>query len=172
MKKTNIILIGFMATGKTSVGKKTAGILNMDFVDTDLLIEESLGLTVPEIFAKFGENYFREKESQIVQEVANKNNTVVATGGGIVLNPGNMKALGSTGIIFWLKAPVELIYERVKNDGYRPLAYNKSIKDIEDMYKKRYNLYEKYNDFSIDVSGKSVENIAGEIVAYYKNISF
>lgn len=172
MKKTNIILIGFMATGKTSVGKKTASILNMEFVDTDLLVEESLGLTVPEIFAKFGENYFREKESQIVQEVANKNNTVVATGGGIVINPGNMKALGSTGIIFWLKAPVELIYERVKNDGYRPLAYKKSIKDIEDMYKKRYNLYEKYNDFSIDVSGKSVENIAGEIVAYYKNISF
>lgn len=167
MKKTNIILIGFMATGKTSVGKKIADLLKMDFLDTDLLIEKSLGLTVPEIFARFGEKYFREKESQIAKEMASKNNVVVATGGGIVLNPDNMKFLCSNGIIAWLKAPVELIYKRIRFDSYRPLSYNKSIEEIEEMYKKRYDLYERYADFCIDVSKKSVESIAGEIVTYY-----
>jgi len=167
MKKSNIILIGFMGTGKTSVGKKAAHILNMDFIDTDLLIEKSLGMTIPEIFSEFGENFFREKESQIAREVANKNNTVAATGGGIVLNPMNIKVLGGTGTIVWLNAPPELIYERIKSDVNRPLSYNKSIEDIKDMYSKRYHLYEKYCDFCIDISGKSVETIALQIVNYY-----
>lgn len=167
MKKSNIILIGFMGTGKTSVGRKAAHILKMDFIDTDLLIEKSLGMTIPEIFSGFGENFFREKEGQIAREVANKNNTVAATGGGIVLNPMNIKVLGGTGTIVWLNAPPELIYERIKSDTNRPLSYNKSIEDIKDIYSKRYHLYEKYCDFCIDISGKSIETIALQIVDYY-----
>lgn len=168
MEKSNIILIGFMGVGKTSVGKKTAQILNMDFIDTDLLIEKSLGMNVPEIFSRFGEGFFREKESQILSWVANKRNTVVATGGGIVLNPVNINVLSGTGMIVWLKAPVELIYERIQSDGNRPLSYNKSIEDIKSIYSKRHDLYKKYCDFCIDVSGKSIETIALQIVDYYK----
>lgn len=169
MKKSNIVLIGFMGVGKTSIGKKVAQILNMDFIDTDLLIEKSFGMNAPDIFKKYGEVFFREKESQVVNSLANIKNTVVATGGGIVLNPINVEVLSNIGKIVWLNAPLELIYERIKSDINRPLSYNKSIEDIMNIYFKRHELYKEYCDFCIDVSGKSIETVAFQIVDYYKN---
>lgn len=172
MSKSNIVIIGFMGTGKTMVAKRTAEILNMNFIDTDSLLEKYEEMTVAEIFAKLGEKYFRQRENDIAKEVANKKNMVIATGGGIVLNPDNMKSLSSTGIIIWLKAPIELIYKRIGSDENRPLAYERDFFELEEMYRKRYPLYEQYSDFYIDVSGKSIEEVSKEIEAYYKNIAF
>lgn len=168
MKKSNIILIGFMGVGKTSVGKKVAEILDMEFVDTDLMIEKSVGMSARKIFSLYGEAFFREKEAQVIRDLANKMNAVLATGGGVVLNPINVEILSNMGIIVWLKAPLELIYERIQSDINRPLSYNKSIEDIKGIYFKRHDLYDKYCNFAIDISGRSIEETALQIVDLYK----
>lgn len=171
MDKSNLIFIGFMAAGKTSVGQKTASLLKMNFIDTDFLIEEKMSMTVSEIFAKFGEQYFRKKESEITKEISNSLNTVIATGGGIVTNPYNIETLKKTGITIWLKAPLNIILERVRKDYSRPLLVGKNSLELEELFEKRCELYKKYCDFTIDVTGKNIEEISQEIVELFKKIS-
>ncbi|HGJ64629.1 TPA: shikimate kinase, partial [bacterium] len=98
--KKNIILVGFMGTGKTSVGLRLAEILRMKFVDTDGLIEVDSGMSISDMFAQMGEEYFREKETMIIESVSKLDNQVIATGGGAVKREININNLKSNGIIF------------------------------------------------------------------------
>ncbi len=123
MKRPNIILTGFMGSGKTTVGNLLAKQLGYDFVDTDHLIEERVGMTVQELFRTQGETVFRDMEAAVAQELGAKEGLVVSTGGRLMLDPGNAKSLGDSGRVFCLVATPEEIFKRVSTDGEakRPL---------------------------------------------------
>ncbi len=117
----NLALIGFMGTGKSCTGRMVAHLLHFDFLDTDQLIESHAGKTIGEIFRDQGEPAFRALERQVVGEVATVNKTVIATGGGLPLNPDNLASLKQHALVVCLWASPETIYERVRAHSHRPL---------------------------------------------------
>jgi shikimate kinase len=141
--KSNIVLIGFMGTGKSSVGRKLAKVLNKEFIDTDQEIEKITSLSIPQIFKKHGEIRFRSEEKLIVKKAAQKENCVISTGGGVVLASENIKGLRQNGWIIGLTATPEVVYSRVLNRDNRPLLYkHKSIDYIAKMMKQRGPFYD------------------------------
>lgn len=164
----NIVLTGFMATGKSDVGREIARLLNMEFVDIDELIEEKVEMKIPEIFAEKGEKYFRDVESEIAKEVGNFDNYVIATGGGIVLRQKNMDALKKNGKIINLTATVEKILSRVRGDSDRPLLNVGNKKsEIEKLLAQRKPYYEKC-DFSFDTTSTAPKEAAEKIAEMLK----
>lgn len=138
----NIVLTGFMASGKTQISKAISKIAGYNLVDTDALIEEKCGMSINDIFEEFGEGKFRELECEIVSEVSNLDNTVISTGGGVVLNPQNITNLRKNGIIVNLAPDFEVILERL-NDARstRPLLKNSDIESIHKRFLERIPYY-------------------------------
>lgn len=166
MKKSNIVLIGFMGTGKTAVGKIISDKLEYLFIDTDEEIEKFCGTTIRQIFEDKGEEYFRKIEAEVVSEVSNLNKAVIACGGGVVKNSDNVKKLNSSGVIVCLKADPEIIYKRVCSDKSRPLASEKSKEEIISLIKEREHLY-RVAEFSVDTTYDSEAAIADKIIDFY-----
>lgn len=167
----NIILTGFMGTGKTSVGKIIATKLAFDFVDMDELIEKTTGMKISEIFEKFGEPRFRDIESEIVKLLTTKKRHVISTGGGVVLREENIFNFKKSGFIFCLKASEKTIFERLKNCKNRPLIQVENLKErITELLKQRTPLYEKA-DFVIDTEGLTPREVADKIIKEYKRLS-
>lgn len=161
----NIVLIGFMGTGKTAVGRIVARILNYRFIDTDQMVEDATGLTINQIFRKHGEIRFRSEESLVVSKLAGKTGLVIATGGGVVLNPDNIKVLKQNGIFIYLNADPEVILERVSRRNTRPLlAKGKNLETIQTLFQERYRYYQDYADYTIDTSHIGLEEAAQQIV--------
>ncbi len=162
--KTNIVLTGFMGVGKTAVGKYLAQLLQMEFIDTDQLIEESV-MKIPDIFRLYGEERFRREEMLAVKKAAASSNCVIATGGGVVLNPQNMKRLRCKGWIVLLTARPEVIAERLKGGETRPLLQqaDDKIKLIRELLEAREKYYRNC-DIVIDTSDLSVSQVADEII--------
>ena len=117
----NIVLLGFMGTGKTTVGKILARRLGMTFVDMDMVIEERTGKTISKIFAEDGEASFRALERNLVKELSARKGLVVATGGGVVLNPENVSDFERSGLVVCLTADAEVILKRTASESHRPL---------------------------------------------------
>lgn len=117
----NIALIGFMGSGKTTVGQAVARRLRFRFVDTDQLIEQRAGMSIPEIFAKKGEPAFRELERQVVGELAGLSGAVIATGGGVGANPDHIRSLKRHALVVCLWVTPEVVWQRVRNQTHRPL---------------------------------------------------
>ncbi len=167
--KKNIVLIGFMGTGKTQIGKRVAKAMNRPFIDIDREIERTQRKRISDIFAEEGEEYFRYLESKIIEEVSEINNQVIATGGGAVLNEKNLEILRKNGVLICLKASPEIIYNRIKTDDQRPLLSG------EDLYKKICELLAKREakymgaDHLIDTSDLSIDEAAQEIVDIASN---
>jgi shikimate kinase len=130
MSDRNVVLIGFMGTGKTSVGTALAESLGYAFVDTDTLIEKKAGKRVSRIFEEDGENTFRTLEAEVIQTLPERKRAVVSAGGGAPLRAENMTALKRTGVVICLDAAPEEIYQRVKNESHRPLL--KGHTDLRD----------------------------------------
>ncbi len=156
--KMNIVLIGMPSSGKTSIGEILSQNLSKDFVDTDNLIVESVGMSISHIFSEKGEFFFREKENEIIFEISKENKKVIATGGGAVLNKKNIEALKGNGRVYFIDRPLEMLVAT----GDRPLSSNKA--DLEKRYKERYTLYTEYADVIVDGTG-SVEEVAKRIEA-------
>ena len=116
----NIILYGFMGTGKTTVGRMLATKSGSAFIDTDAEIVKRQGMSIPDIFATRGEEYFRQCEAELVQELAGKRGTIISTGGGTMRNPANVAALHGSGIVVYLVADVDTILARTQKQGERP----------------------------------------------------
>ncbi len=155
----NIILTGFMGVGKTSVGIQLAKDLGYTFVDIDKLIEADQNLTIGAIFSKFGEPFFREVESQIIQQVMTGEGQVVSTGGGAVIGDMNRKAFIKGGFVVCLTASPEVIYERIKHDTHRPLLQTADPKaKIKELLDSRAKFYDRA-DVCIDTSDKSVDEV-------------
>ena len=156
--KTNIVLIGMPSSGKTSVGEILSQNLSKDFVDTDNLIVESVGMSISHIFSEKGEAFFREKETEIIFETSKENKKVIATGGGAVLNKNNVDVLKENGRVYFIDRPLDML---VSTDD-RPLSSNRA--DLEKRYNERYSLYTEYADVVIDGAG-TVEEVAKRIEA-------
>jgi shikimate kinase len=166
--KQNIVLFGFMGTGKTCVGRAVAERLGMTYVDLDDLIEAREGMTISEIFATEGEPHFRRVETEVAAEAAQLRRHVIATGGGVVLNEANVRALERTGVGICLGATVEAIYERVRHETHRPLlAVNNPPEKIRALLEYRAPFYAKVSH-QLDTTGKPVEAVVDEVVAIWE----
>ncbi len=164
----NIILTGFMGTGKTAVGKELAKLLNMRLVDVDTEIEQSSKMKITDIFKNFGEPHFRDIETDMIRKLARAKNSVISTGGGAVLREENMRALRETGIIFCLYADPETIISRTKGCGDRPLLnVEDPLAKINELLRTRMPFYEKAG-IVIDTNGKTPLEVAEEIADIFR----
>lgn len=167
-KPMNIILTGFMGTGKTKVGRILARKLGLPFVDTDALIEERAGMAINKIFERYGEPHFRNLEKKVIKEVSAKDGVVIATGGGAFLDPENRAILKKKGVTVALLAEVKEIARRTAKDTDRPLLKEGERQTrIKTLLKKRLPYYRKA-DLCLDTTGKSPEKIVQEIIDLVK----
>ena len=164
MMKKNIVLVGFMGAGKTGVSRYLAEVLKRPRISTDELIEKNEKRSIVQIFQEAGEDHFRRLEKKIVQELAQQENLIIDCGGGIVLQQENLDQLKKNGILVYLSASPEMVYQRVKNHPQRPLL---NVLDpqtkIRKMLEARKFYYEQA-DFTIDTNHKSVEQTAKEVL--------
>ena len=151
----NIILIGFMGCGKTTIGKRLAAELSMDYYDIDTFIEESTKMTIPEIFAKAGEKWFRDQEAFALTCVTDATNRVIATGGGIVEREENLETLKKGGTVVYLKVSVDKLWTRAGKDANRPLSGD--LAAFRKLYDRRKSLYEQAADIVIDTGFLNVD---------------
>jgi shikimate kinase len=164
----NLALIGFMGTGKTSVGRHVAEQLGFEFIDTDELIQTDTGRTIADIFARDGEPAFRALEKQVVRKLSTREKTLIATGGGLPTNEENLAALKSFALVICLWASPEKIWERVKNQSHRPLLHDADPqKKIRDLLAVREPFY-RQADVLINTDLRSVREAAQQIVLQYK----
>lgn len=166
----NIVLIGFMGTGKSSVGMRLAERLNREFVDIDREIEKVCGMPVSDIFRRYGEVRFRSEERLMAGKMARQTGLVIATGGGVILDEGNFEALQSNGIVINLEAKPEYIFQRVnRKKGTRPLIKkNITIEDIKEMLQHRQPFYQQA-EFIVDTNDKGVSEVVEEIIAFLRS---
>jgi shikimate kinase len=169
MQQLNIILTGFMGTGKTTVGKMLAQQLDFNFVDTDELIQERVGKTIPEIFEDLGEDAFRKMEADLAMELAQSRQLVISTGGRLMLDPDNAAALSRTGRVFCLVASAEEIFERVSKDDVitRPLlSTSNAMERIVELMGQRQDAYRQFTE--IVTSGKTPQMVTKHLLDILK----
>jgi len=164
----NIILTGFMGTGKTLVGKKLAKGLKMSYLDTDELIENREKTKISQIFQEKGEDYFRRVETKIIKEVSSLDRCVISTGGGAILKKENLVALKRKGVIICLSANPKVILKRTRKSQNRPLLKSKDPKSaVEDLLSQRRSFYEKA-DFEVDTSELATSEVVERIEDFLK----
>jgi shikimate kinase len=164
----NIILVGFMGTGKSASGRLVAKRLDRQFVDMDTVIEERAGKKISDIFADEGEAHFRSLERNLARELSAREDLVIATGGGIVLNPDNISDFSRTGVVICLHADPDTILQRVAKDTHRPLLQgdDDKIKAIRELLAKRQKLYNAI-PLRIDTNNHTARDTAEEVIALY-----
>ena len=169
MARSNLTLVGFMATGKSTVGALCADRLGYAFRDTDAIITERAGRTIPELFAAEGEEGFRVRERAVIAELAKGDRQVIATGGGAVLDAENGRAIGRAGSVAGLRASVESILERVGDTGTRPLlsAASGPAAGIACLLERRERAYTRWSDRQFDTDDVEPAEIAASIVSWY-----
>lgn len=160
-----IVLIGFMGAGKTTVGKELAKKLQLPLIDTDSLIEERLDKSIPEIFEQYGEEYFREMEAQVLESLKNVPG-IIATGGGIVLKESTRRQLIKFNTVVYLTVDFDNLVNRIKKDeeNQRPLFLNHSEQEFFEIYQSRIPLYESVATTVIENTAKKVASLADEII--------
>jgi len=164
----NLVLIGFMGTGKTSVGRLLAEQLRFEFLDTDELIQSRTGRTINDIFAQDGEPAFRELERQVVDELATRQQTVISTGGGLPTQPENLTKLKQHALVVCLWTAPEKIWERVKNQSHRPLLHAADPQQkIRDLLAARAPFY-RQADVLVNTDQRSAREVAQQIAFQFK----
>ena len=156
----NIVLIGLMGAGKTTIAKELSVRLNRDMIDMDDYIEEKYKMSIPQMF-EISENYFREKETECTLEVSKKENIIISTGGGIIKNPINMNALRENGIVIYIDRPLENIMEDI-DVIHRPLLKDGPEK-LRALHVERYELYKSYAHYHL-INDKTIEDIITKIL--------
>lgn len=159
----NIVFTGFMGVGKTTVGKLVAQKLGLEFYDTDCEIEKYCNMRIPEIFEEYGEQKFREIETQVVEKISQKDGLVISCGGGVVKSEINMSFLKKNGKIVNLYASVDRILKNIGTDTNRPLLIGKSKQEIEGIMNSREKFYQNC-DIRIDVTDLSKEDAAIKVI--------
>ncbi|MDF2543648.1 MAG: Shikimate kinase [Herbinix sp.] len=171
--KSNIILIGFMGSGKTSVGQVLAHRLSYRFMDTDQVLEKQAGDTINHIFQVHGEEYFRDLETRLLQEYRQKlQNTILSTGGGLILREQNSILLKEIGYVVYLKASKETTLKRLKGDTKRPLLAGEDLdKKVDRLLTARMPIYEKASQKIVITDNKAIDDIVYEIMEAYMRYS-
>ena len=163
-----IVLTGFMGTGKSVVGRRLAERLRLSFVDLDDLIEEAAGMAIPEIFASEGESGFRRREREVIASLATRRDCVIATGGGAVLDPENVRNLKRGAVIVCLWAEPTIILERVGANAHRPLLQAPDrLARIRELLEQRASAYAQA-DLSVETSDSDVEEVVDRIVRHFR----
>lgn len=159
----NVILVGFMGAGKSSVGRILARRLGYCFVETDQLIVAREGRSIPEIFAERGEAYFREAEEEALAVLGMKEGEVIATGGGLPCREGRMERLRALGTVVWLSGDFEPLYARALRSGSRPMLVGRSREEVEALYRARIPFYERA-DIGVDATDAGPERVAARVL--------
>ena len=166
MDRQNMILIGFMGAGKTSVGEELAGRFGKTLIDTDRMIEERAGMSISDIFAVQGEEAFRRLETEVLEQlISEASGEMISVGGGLPLREENRKLLKKLGTIIYLRVRPETVLARLKGDTTRPLLQGDDVEEkVNSLLSKRCPIYEMAADRIISVDGRSVEQIADAII--------
>lgn len=165
-----VFLCGFMGCGKTTVGKKLAEISGCGYCDMDELIVEKAGMSIPEIFEKHGESYFRKMETDLIIELGNFNG-VISCGGGAMLSDINGKNARKNGTVIFLDVPFKACYCRISDDKNRPIAASRTLAELEELYNQRYPKYKKNATLTIKCEGSPL-SIVKEIKKNIAQISY
>ena len=165
--KKNLVFLGMMGSGKSSIGSLIAKKLQLNFIDIDNVIENELGLSIKKIFETKGENYFRKFEEKTTLKELKSSSTVISLGGGAFSNKEIKKEVIKNHISFWLNWSDDILLNRIKNSKKRPLAFNSSENEIIDLIKKRSNIYSKAL-YKIECDNLTKNEIVKEILKIYE----
>ena len=166
----NIVLIGYRGTGKSVVGELVAEALQMKCIGMDARIVEKAGMSIPEIVGHHGWTTFRDMESEVARELAELDNVVIDTGGGVIERPENVDALQANSRIFWLKASVDAIVSRIQGDTERPsLTGGKSFtEEVAEVLERRTSKYESAAQYHVDTDQLTPEQVADRVIGIWK----
>jgi len=165
--KKNLVFLGMMGSGKSSIGSLIAKKLLLNFIDIDNVIENELGLSIKKIFETKGENYFRKFEEKTTLKKLKSSSTVISLGGGAFSNKEIRKEVINNHLSFWLNWNSDILLNRIKNSKKRPLAFNSSENEIIDLIKKRSNIYSKAL-YKIECDNLTKNEIVKEILKIYE----
>ncbi|MCB1773458.1 MAG: shikimate kinase AroK [Gammaproteobacteria bacterium] len=164
-KPNRIFLIGPMGAGKTTIGKQLAQALGMEFRDSDLEIQRRTGVDIPTIFEYEGEDGFRQREEQAIDDLTQLDNQVMATGGGAVVRPANRQHLSARGIVFYLACSAEQQYERTYRDRNRPLLQTENpLERLRALMEEREPLYRSTADYEVSTEGRNAGTVVNDIL--------
>ncbi len=171
MHKTSLFLIGPMGTGKTTIGRQLARRLEMDFYDSDRVIEERTGVDIPLIFEKEGEAGFRQREQAVIDELTQKQKIILATGGGAVLAEINRPHLKNRGTVIYLKSTLNTLIKRTRKDKNRPLLHAGEPAEVilRRLLEQRDPLYQQTADIVIKTVNNSIHNVIHAIISHLDN---
>jgi len=166
--RRNIIITGFMGTGKSVVAKELARKLKMEFIDMDRIVEEHHGMSISDIFTRYGERYFRAQENKLAKELFQKENMVIATGGGTLLSSDNARILSQRGQTICLYADSQTIYNRVKRKNNRPLLKGENVlSEINRLLEERKKIYDNIK-WKIDTTNFTTQEVVDKIINLLK----
>jgi len=168
----NLVLVGMMGSGKTTIGRTLARHLNKSFIDSDEEIVKRTGVTIPHIFDVEGEEGFRQRETNVIKELTAGNNIVLATGGGAVLSETNRELLKSNGIVIYLRASVQDLWMRTRHDRNRPLLQTKDPQaKLSELYQLRDPLYSEIADLVIQSGKQSANSLTQHLIEKMKKLN-
>ncbi len=161
----NIVLIGFMGAGKSTVSDYLSSVFDMDIIEMDQIISEREEMSITDIFATYGEEYFRRLETELLIEMQERKNVIISCGGGVAMREENVKEMKKNGRVVLLTASPETIYERVKDSEERPiLNENKNVGYIAELMEKRREKYEAAADVVVQTDGKTILQICEDLI--------
>ena len=166
--KENIVFLGMMGSGKSTIGKIVSQKLNLEYFDTDGEIEKKLDMKISKIFSEKGENYFRKFEEELTLELLKKKNIIIALGGGAFLNNRIRKEILENHLSIWLKWDDKILLKRIKDSYKRPIAFNSTNTDLIKLIKKRSNIYSKAL-YYVDCNKLGKNVIANRVIKIYEN---
>ena len=166
--KGNIVFLGMMGSGKTSIGKLVSKKLKLNFFDTDNEIENEVGMKISKIFKEKGEGYFREIEEKITSNILEKKNIVISLGGGTFINKRIREKILSKHLSFWLNWKSEILIRRIKNSSKRPIVIHSSSSELNNLIKKRSIIYAKAL-YNIDCNELTKNQVVNKILNIYEN---
>jgi len=169
MKKSNIVLVGFMGAGKSVTSEIVAGQLGLEHVSTDAAIVEREGRSINQIFAQNGETYFRDVETRVIKEMSGRPGQVIDCGGGVVLRSENLSALKERGLVVYLKTSPAVVYDRVKRETHRPLLkVTDPLTTIQELMGARTAFYAQA-DCEVLTDGKTAQDVAREVIRLWED---